>query len=909
MAECAISYLVHQLSTLLNCGQKFLDGIQQEIVHIRDAFEQMRTFSRVADAKEEEDAELQVWIKQVLNLAHDVQDILENHIVICNSFQEKVSWPWKKPHHSLMSEKLFEAQNDNILKALEGVKARIIVISEGHNTFLQKYGATTSAESSNITWCNNHEEVLLVDDADLVGVENHKSVLLDCVLSDDPEWKLLCVVGTRGIGKTTLVKKIFDDATVNKHFNHHTLWIDIPKFSDVKELFTSMLDPQDDHSRRALEAMDANMLAQFLQLFFKSSRYLIVLDDVPDIGIWRALTCAFPRESCGSRIIIISRFADICHTICVETDVGSHVYNLKPLAEEESWILFCKKAFSGSLLCPSSLVQISKDIIQKCRGLPLAILVIAGALATKGKRKEAWEMFYDSLVDKLQGSYSEAEHMTRILNLCYQDLPFYLKSCFTYLSIIPRYHVIDKMRLTRLWAAEGLVLEREGKAIAQVAGSYLTELANRSLIQVAKKYPDGRLAIFSIHNLWYEIILPKSGESAMATIANGEERRPHKVRHPVIADEFATDIQNIDRFKHLHSLITFGSPDSVTSSFLLKLLCGSFKLLKVLDLTGAPLVNIPEKVFELVHLKFLNLRNTKIKHLPGSIWKLEYLEFLDLRDTLVNKLPDEILRLQHLRHVLIYRRGADFLHGFTAPEKIGTLVSMEVVTLINATTSIVIELGKLTRLRKLEIAKLRRKHARDLCSSLDKLINLEQLSISSYGVGDIIDLHYPLRSTHSSLRTLTFEGRLERLPIWVTSLEALATVHLRLSKLEDNALETLQDLPNLVNLVLELACEGEELRFRAGRFKKLRELYIWHCRKLRMINVEEGAMPSLEELQLRNCPVMKVFPFGIEHLSKLQRLMLQNVSEKMLMTLQLEDSQSGDYWKIAHIPRVQIVDL
>ncbi|KAK4356268.1 hypothetical protein RND71_025239 [Anisodus tanguticus] len=229
---------------------------------------------------------------------------------------------------------------------------------------------------------------------------------------------------------------------------------------------------------------------------------------------------------------------------------------MKPLPEDESQILFYRKAFSGSLLYPPSLVQVSKEIIEKCNGLPLEILAIAGALATKWNKIEAWELFYELLVDKLQ----------------------------------------------------------------------------------------------------------------------------------------------------------------------------------------------------------------------------------------VNKLPIEILKLQHLRHVLIYHFGAGFLHGFDAPKKIGTLVSLKVVNLINATTSTVIELGNLTRLRKLDIAELRRKYGRDLCSSLDKLINFEQLSISSYGVSDIIDLQYPLHSTHSSLRTLTFEGRLERLPIWVTSLQALVTVHLKLSKLEDNAL-------------------------------------------------------------------------------------------------------------------------
>ncbi|TMX02440.1 hypothetical protein EJD97_021568 [Solanum chilense] len=906
MAESAVAFLLHKLSALLHPGQKFLQNFQDEIMYIRDAFEKMKAFSRVADANEdEEDDELQLWIKQVQDLAHDVQDILEKHVVTCSNFQEKGTWTWKKPHHSsLMSEKKFEAQNDNLSMLLEGIKARVIVISAGHKAFLQKYGVITS----DILCNSSHEDVPLDDDVDLVGVEGCKSVLLDWLLSDDPEWKLYCVIGTRGIGKTTLVKKVYDDASVKKHFNC-VMWIEVSRFSTVKELLRSMITPENDQSRQAIDAMDSDMLAEFIQDVLESSRYFVVLDDVPGVRSWRALKGLFPIENCGSRVIITSRNTDI-HTICLEPGYHNHFYKMNPLSEEESWILFCRKAFSGSLLCPPSLVQVSKDIIEKCNGLPMAILVIAGALATKRNRTEAWEMFYNSLVDKLQGSYSKDEHIERLLNLCYQDLPFYLKSCFTYLSIIPKYYVIDKMRLIRLLAAQGFVLEREEKAVAQVADSYLNELANRSLIQVAERYSDGRLDSFTIHNLWYEIILSKSPERVTTTIANGEETttKPPKTRHLVIREQLASDIQNIDQFKHLHSLITLGSTDSVSNSFLQKLLSGSFKLLKVLDLTEAPLTKIPEEVFELFHLKFLNLRSTKIKHLPGSIGKLESLQFLDLRDTVVEKLPVEILNLQHLCHIFIYRRGAGFFHGFKAPKKIGTLVSLEAVNLINATTTTVIELGKLTRLRMLFIARLRRKHGRDFCSSLDKLIDLQQLTISSYGVSDIIDLHYPISSTHSSLRTLTFEGRLERFPQWMTTLQALSTVTLKWSKLMDNALDILQDLPSLMNLMLDRAYEGEELRFRAGGFKKLKKLCIWHSTKLRQMKVEEGAMPSLEELQLRNCRLMEELPFGIEHLRKLQYLSLEKISEKLLATVQLKSSQSGDYWKIAHVPRVYVED-
>ncbi|CAN4114885.1 unnamed protein product [Withania somnifera] len=902
MAVCAVTFLVHKLSALLHGGQKFLENFQEEIMYIKEAFEKMMVFSRVADAKEGDD-ELQLWIKQVEDLAHDVQDILEKHVVTCSNFQEKGSWLRRKP----MSDELVEAQNDNLSMLLEGIKARIIVISEGHKIFLQKYGVVTSAESSNVTWFNSHEGVPLDDDvADLVGIENHKSELLPWLLSDDPEWKLNCVVGTSGIGKTAMVKKIYDDASVKKQFNP-ILWIEISRFSNIKELLRSMITPDNDKSRQAIDAMDANMLAEFIQQVLESSRYFVVLDDVPDIGTWRVLKRAFPIENCGSRVVIISRFSDICHTICAEIGDDSHPYAMKPLSKEESWILFCRKAFAGGLFCPPSLVQISEDIIEKCNGLPMAILVIAGALATKGTRVDAWEMFYERLVDKLQGSYSKDEHMKRLFNLCYQDLPYYLKSCFTYLSIIPKYYVIGKMRLVRLLAAQGFVLEREGNAIAQVAESYLNELANRNLIQVAERFSDGRLDSFTIHNLWREIIPSMSAERVTATTAHSEEiRRSHKVRHLVIHDQLAGDIQDIDQFKHLHTLVTLGLSDSVSNSFLLKLLSGSFKLLKVLDLTGAPLVKIPDEVFELFHLKFLNLRRTNIKHLPGSIGKLESLEFLDLRETLVKRLPVEILNLRYLRHIFVHQRGAGFFHGFKAPEKIGTLVSLEVVKLINATTNTVIELGKLTRLRILDIAKLRRKHGRDLCFSLDKLVNLQQLSVSSYGVSDIIDLHYPLSSTHSSLRTLVFEGRLERFPQWVTSLQALATVVLKWSMLIDTALDTLQDLPNLVKLVLDRAYEGKELRFKAGRFKKLKELCIWHSTKLRQMKVGEGAMPFLEELQVRNCISMEELPFGIEHLNKLQYLLLEEISEKLLVSVQLK---SRDYWKIAHVPRVHIEDL
>ncbi|KAG5574589.1 hypothetical protein H5410_054723 [Solanum commersonii] len=256
-----------------------------------------------------------------------------------------------------------------------------------------------SVESS-----NEHEDdqVRLVDDVEL---ESRISVLLDFVLSDDPEWKLLCVVGTRGIGNITLVKKVYDDASVKKHFNSSIM---------------SMITPVDDQSRRAIDTMDANMLAELLQQVLESSRYFIVLVDIPDIVTRRALKYVFPVENCGSRVIIISRFDDMCHTIC-EDIPDSDVYSLNPLSEYESWVLFSRKVISGRVLHPAlPLSQIAKDIIEKCNGLPLMILVIAGALSTK--KTDTWELFIIALLTSCKELPFGIEHLRKLQSLVLQNI-------------------------------------------------------------------------------------------------------------------------------------------------------------------------------------------------------------------------------------------------------------------------------------------------------------------------------------------------------------------------------------------------------------------------------------------------------------------------------------------------------
>ena len=114
---------------------------------------------------------------------------------------------------------------------------------------------------------------------------------------------------------------------------------------------------------------------------------------------------------------------------------------MEPLCDDVSRTLFCKRVFSHEEGCPQELLQVSKDILKKCGGIPLAIITIASLLANKGKikRKDQWYALLSSIGHGLTEDRS-LEQMKKILLFSYYDLPSYLKPCLLYLSIFPEDH-------------------------------------------------------------------------------------------------------------------------------------------------------------------------------------------------------------------------------------------------------------------------------------------------------------------------------------------------------------------------------------------------------------------------------------------------------------------------------------
>ncbi|KAL0298502.1 UNVERIFIED_CONTAM: putative late blight resistance proteinR1B-16 [Sesamum radiatum] len=102
------------------------------------------------------------------------------------------------------------------------------------------------------------------------------------------------------------------------------------------------------------------------------------MDDVWSTKAWDAVKRVFPDDKNGSRIILTTRLLDIATYVCSSSYGPPH--EMPFLDETQSWNLLKTKVFKQED-CPTKLERIGQIIARSCRGLPLAIAVVAGLLA------------------------------------------------------------------------------------------------------------------------------------------------------------------------------------------------------------------------------------------------------------------------------------------------------------------------------------------------------------------------------------------------------------------------------------------------------------------------------------------------------------------------------------------------
>ncbi|KAM3213390.1 hypothetical protein ACQJBY_066020 [Aegilops geniculata] len=529
------------------------------------------------------DKTFDAWLDQVTNVAHQVEDIIDDYgflttqAAVINNF-------FKRKFHQAKSFAAWQSLSSQI----DQVETRIQRLS----TMKDRYGISVGEQgrSSTLQYARQLsvlDSAYLSDDTELVGNAYEIGRLTQWLLSERQDRSIMSILGMGGLGKTTIASSIYKNKRISRIFDCFA-WVTLSQNCQVEDLVRQIMKQLMDqraYIASDIETMSHVRLIEELQSYLCDRKYLIVLDDVWDKHGW--LFCAFVRNNRGSRVLVTTRKKDVASL----ADDGL-VMELKFLPYTEAMNLFCQKAFRRleHKACPVNLRPWAEKIVKKCQGLPLAIVAIGSLLSYRQLEEQEWSSFHNQLSWQLSNN-RELSWIMSVLNLSLNDLPRYLKNCFLYCSLFPEDYMIQRIWISRIWITEGLVEERgAGMTMEEVAECYLKELTQRSLLEVAEMNVYGRARSFQMHDLVRDacLIVAKREKFAVVYGNSGITHVTSEARRLCIQK----DVQSVKvaAASRIRSFILF---DTQVASSWINDISSNFRLIRVLSLRFANIHQVP----------------------------------------------------------------------------------------------------------------------------------------------------------------------------------------------------------------------------------------------------------------------------------------------------------------------------
>ena len=894
MDSDVVGLLINNIISILATEASLLWGVRDAVDDIKDELISMQSFLVDAYKKGEGSEREKTWVANVRDMAYDVEDVIDEFMYHMHSLRIGGRFP-RILHHTIFFPKNLWVRYQTATK-IQKINNKIKGIPERNQRYGSDHIGGTSSED-NRKWVVQHaESSLFFKEDELVGVEKKRQLLMGWLMDGEPQ-AVISMVGMGGSGKTTLVANTYNNFDVKRHFDCYA-WITVSQAYVMEDIMRSLIkeffESRKEVNFTDLSSMNYRQLVEMLVNYLEKKRYLVVLDDVWDTRLLNQIKVSLPDSCLESRIILTTRKENVA---CFNFRVKSHIYRIEKLEEEEAWELFCKKAFSSSSnrSCPPELKLFAQELVEKCKGLPLAIAALGSLMYSKTMYQ--WNEIYNRLNWNLSNN-PELDVVKSILLLSFKDLPYQLKHCFLYCSLFPEDHEIKRKRLMKLWIAEGFVEEVKWSTPEEVAESYLVELIFRSMLQVVERNEAGRPKTCAIHDIMRELALSISEREKFGVVHDGGEKRKDCKARRISIHKTDRELESFLDMSKLRSLHVFNGS--------LKKLPSGTKMLKVLDLEDAPIDELPNELFKLFNLRYLNLRGTLVKKLPKSIGRLINLQTLDIMNSKIEALPCEIVRLQNLRHLIVHHFTGNwndfrYVFGVQTPPNICRLNNLQVVTYLEAKGDLIKQIRSMTQLTSIGISNVKATDEMELCVSIQNMIFLRSLSIKVTNEDETLRMD-ALSSPPPNLQKIFLVGKLEKVPRWFCSLQSLTLLKLHWSRLEEDLLPHIAALPHLGRLFLVNAYVGEQLCFSIG-FPKLTSLVVRNFPQLNEIIIEKEVMPCMKSLYIVNCMKLNTVPKGIKYLS-LQELYLESIS--MELRNRIEGKDDMDFLEVQHIPKIYI---
>ncbi|RWR72006.1 putative disease resistance protein [Cinnamomum micranthum f. kanehirae] len=462
---------------------------------------------------------------------------------------------------------------------------------------------------------------------------------------EDVEIRNIGIWGMGGIGKSRTLK-LLNNRLVESHMFDIVIWVTVSGEGSRRKV-------QNDIAERLKynkKDMSDNGLRAFISNKLSVMKFLLILDDIwekidlCDVGI------PILNQDNGCKVLLTTRDLDVCRQMETNEEI-----QMEKLSEEEAWSLFNEKV--GDVVMSPSIEPIARDIVKKCSGLPLAIIVIGSSL-----RKIRYVSVWRNTLRKLQlPSTPQIKGMEKAVFSClrisYDRLPNdFERNLFLYCSLYPEDDEILTTELVEYCWLEGYIQGVDSIEEARDDGRHMVmNLVDASLLERGDDEEH-----IKMHDIIRDFALK---EASGFLVKTGKH-----VKYPPEEREWL-ESQKISLMGcSLGCLLERPNCESL-STLLLQY--------------NSQLTMIPDSFFKCMHsLCILDLSQTEIKSLPSSLCNLGNLRGLYLKDCRnLEELPSQVGALKQLEVLDLGGKIAINLGGETAikylPRVVGELTRLK----------------------------------------------------------------------------------------------------------------------------------------------------------------------------------------------------------------------------------------
>ncbi|KAI9186122.1 hypothetical protein LWI28_013944 [Acer negundo] len=342
MVDAVVSFALERLGDFLIEEAVCLGRVSEELQWLKDELGWMQCYIASAEAKQNDDPIVRKWLNDVTKIAYDVEDVIDKFIL---QVHQKIMSAGCFPSMSCCIKCREKVNLRDLGKDIEGLKKRINDLPRIRELYkLESSSNNGEGNSSNslARLSQLRRTTSFSIEEKVVGHEDGTTQLLAKLFDPDRRRFVVSIYGMGGLGKTTLARKLYHHLHVKRKFDCHA-WVCVSQDYNTNDLiriirsfgFTTVKTEELPH-------MGNEDLERYLHESLQEHSYLFVIDDIWKKEAWESIKRAFPAHcNNGSRVVITTRSKEVAESL----DERTYVHQLRFLTFDESWQLFCEKAF------------------------------------------------------------------------------------------------------------------------------------------------------------------------------------------------------------------------------------------------------------------------------------------------------------------------------------------------------------------------------------------------------------------------------------------------------------------------------------------------------------------------------------------------------------------------------------